>query len=96
MPYPGAAVGIGMDSELRSSEHGERAGTSRTVDITDRVGRGAGSALLSSTPRDHVRGTGIEASKWRSHEQAEGVGSSMTVGITDTAVPGARAAKPHR
>jgi len=55
--YAGAAVDIGMDSELRSSEDRERVGPSRTFDIADRVGRGAGSALLSRTPRDHVRCT---------------------------------------
>jgi len=84
MPYPGAAVGIGIWGELRSSEHGKRAGSSRTFDIANHAGRGAGSALLSRTPRDHVRCMGIAASEWRSHEQAGTVGTEMGMVITST------------
>ncbi len=62
--------------------------SSKTFDITDRVGRGAGSALLSRTPRDHVRCTEITASETRSVEQAGDVGCSMTVDITDTVAAG--------
>ena len=80
--YAGAAVGIGDRGESRSHEHRKRVGSSRTFDITDRVGRGAGSALLSRTPRDHVRCTGIAASEWRSHEQAGNVGTERAVDIT--------------
>lgn len=94
MTYPGAAAGIGIRGEARSAEHAGRVAPSRPVDIADHVGRGAGSALLSRTPRDHVRCTGIATSEWRSHEQAEGIGSSMTVDITDTGAAGAQAAGP--
>ena len=92
--YAGAAVGIATGSEARSAEHAGRVAPSRTVDIADHAGRGAGSALLSRTPRDHVRCTGIPASECRRHEQARAVDSSMTVDITNTGAPGAQAAGP--
>ena len=36
-----AAVGIGMDSETRSVEHGNRVGSSRTFDIANPAALGA-------------------------------------------------------
>ena len=78
--YAGAAIGIGIRGEARSAEHAESVAPSRPVDIADHAGRGAGSALLSRTPRDHVRCTGIAASECRRHEQAKDVGFLDAVG----------------
>jgi hypothetical protein len=82
--YAGAAVGIGIWGELRSSEDRERVGSSKTVDITDHVGRGAGSALLSRTPRDHVRWMGIAASEGQSQGRAQGIDETSRVGTANT------------
>jgi len=75
MTYPGAAVGIGIWGEQRSSEDRERIGSSRAFDITNHAGRGAGSALLSRTPRDHLRGIRDR----RAHGSARGERSLFSI-----------------